>query len=334
MTDVSEDMLEALRRAGLVDAASPPPEPLAGGVSCDVWKLEGPAGPIVLKRPLAQLRVEADWRAPVERSASEVRWLRRARDVNPAMAPEVLADFPAEHAFVLRFLPGCPVWKDELIAGRVDADFAAAVGRRIAAVHSATAGNPADCEAFPDNSMFLALRVDPFILHIARKDAELAPILTALADRLLSCRAALVHGDVSPKNILVSKCDGHPVLLDAECAWYGDPAFDAAFCLNHLLLKSIHLPALRGNLLDQANAFATTWLGHFPAELRPGIEARVAALLPCLMLARVDGKSPVEYLSETNRQVVRDRAIPFIRNPPSGVVHLLDSLHSSSLQDH
>jgi hypothetical protein len=85
---------------------------------------------------------------------------------------------------------------------------------------------------------------------------------------------------------------------------------------------------MAGTLLDQAQAFATTWLGHFPAGLRPEIEARTAALLPCLMLARVDGKSPVEYLSETNRQVVRDRAIPFIRNPPSAVVHLLDSLRS------
>lgn len=312
MTDVSEDMLEALRRAGLVDAASPPPEPLAGGVSCDVWKLEGPAGPIVLKRPLAQLRVEADWRAPVERSASEVRWLRRARDVNPAMAPEVLADFPAEHAFVLRFLPGCPVWKDELIAGRVDADFAAAVGRRIAAVHSATAGNPADCEAFPDNSMFLALRVDPFILHIARKDAELAPILTALADRLLSCRAALVHGDVSPKNILVS-ADG-PVFLDAECAVYGDPAFDLAFCTSHLLLKAVWLGderlKLAASSLVQGYAAGIDW--EEPADLL----ARAGQLTAALLLARIEGKSPAPYLTqETHKHIVHRQARALLQSP-------------------
>ena len=113
------------------------------------------------------------------------------------------------------------------------------------------------------------------------------------------------------------------MLLDAECAWYGDPAFDAAFCLNHLVLKSIHLPALRDELLDEAASFATTWLGHFPAELRAATEARVAALLPCLMLARVDGKSPVEYLSEATRQVVRDEAIPHIRRPPVSLAELL-----------
>src|SRR5690606_12967762 len=107
-------------------------------------------------------------------------------------------------------------------------------------------------------------------------------------------KRALVHGDVSPKNILVSKRDGHPILLDAECAWYGDPAFDAAFCLNHLLLKSVHVPAIRSALHAQAAVFAATWLDHFPPALRGGLEARAAALLPCLMLARVDGKSPVE----------------------------------------
>jgi hypothetical protein len=125
-------------------------------------------------------------------------------------------------------------------------------------------------------------------------------------------RLALVHGDVSPKNILVSKRDGHPVLLDAECAWFGDPAFDAAFCLNHLVLKSVHLPAIRHELLFQAHAFAAEWIRHFPNELQPGLLGRVGALLPCLMLARVDGKSPVEYLGEESRRRVRDLAIPLI----------------------
>jgi len=216
-------LAEGLRAAGLVGEGDIVLEPLTGGVSCDVWKVETPSGPIVVKRPLPQLRVAAEWLAPVERGTSEVRWLKRARGVDPRIVPEVLAELPG-HAFAMRFLPGCPVWKDELMAGRVDAGFAAQVGQGIAAVHAATAFNDADRADFPNDDMFRALRVDPFLLHVARQDGELAPALTALADDLSSRKIALVHGDVSPKNILVS-ADG-PVFLDAECAVYGDPAFE------------------------------------------------------------------------------------------------------------
>ena len=144
-----------------------------------------------------------------------------------------------------------------------------------------------------------------------------------------STHLALVHGDVSPKNILVSVHDGHPVLLDAECAWYGDPAFDAAFCLNHLVLKLIHLPALAPILVGQAGGFARTWLAHFPPALQPEIEARTAALLPCLMLARVDGKSPVEYLVDKDREIVRQLAIPLIRQPERTVGAVLEAIQNS-----
>jgi len=109
------------------------------------------------------------------------------------------------------------------------------------------------------------------------------------------------------------------VLLDAECAWFGDPAFDAAFCLNHLILKAVHMHALTSALLAQAAAFADTWLGHFPAAERPALEARTAALLPCLMLARVDGKSPVEYLGAADQSRVRNIAVPLIVSPPAGL---------------
>src|SRR3546814_720593 len=128
----------------------------------------------------------------------------------------------------MRFLPGCPVWKDELMAGWVDADFAAQVGTGIAAVHAATAHDDSDRADFPNDEMFRALRIDPFLLYVADRDAALAPALRALADDLASSKIALVHGDVSPKNILVSA--GGPVFLDAERAVYGDPAFDLAFC--------------------------------------------------------------------------------------------------------
>jgi aminoglycoside phosphotransferase (APT) family kinase protein len=305
------DIVEGLRAAGLVGEGDIVLEPLTGGVSCDVWKVEAPSGPIVVKRPLPQLRVAAEWLAPVERGTSEVRWLKRARGVDPRIVPEVLAELPG-HAFAMRFLPGCPVWKDELMAGRVDAGFAAQVGQGIAAVHAATAFNDADRADFPNDDMFRALRVDPFLLHVARQDSELAPALTALADDLSSRKIALVHGDVSPKNILVS-ADG-PVFLDAECAVYGDPAFDLAFCTTHLLLKAVWSGDVRLN--EAAAVLVSAYRAGIDWEDADDLLLRAGKLTAALLLARVEGKSPAPYLTDPeHKRVVRDQARTLILAP-------------------
>lgn len=305
------DIIDDLRAAGLVGAGDVAIEPLTGGVSCDVWKVEAPTGPIVVKRPLEQLRVAAEWHAPVERGQSEVRWLKRAGSVDPAIAPEVLAELPG-YGFAMRFLPGAPVWKDELIAGRVDTGFAAAVGRSLAAVHSATANNAADRDAFATDAMFRALRIDPFLLHVAQKDAEMASALYALADDLASSKIALVHGDVSPKNILVG-ADG-PVFLDAECAVYGDPAFDLAFCTTHLLLKAVWRDDAR--LSDAATALVAAYSAGVDWEDSGAALNRAGKLTAALLLARVEGKSPAPYLTDpAHKRIVRDQARALLLAP-------------------
>jgi len=315
-----------IRAGGALDV-----EPLTGGVSSDIVRIRlGDGREYCAKRALPKLKVATDWQAPLERNHYEIAWLRRAGSIVPGAAPGVIGEDREHGIALLEYLPAAEylLWKSELLAGRADPQVPVAVANALGSIHAATLNDPAIAAEFPTDHLIDALRLDPYLRYTATRHPDLASRILAVLDTTATTRIALVHGDVSPKNILVSKRDGHPVLLDAECAWYGDPAFDAAFCLNHLLLKSIHLPALRDSLLDQAAAFATTWLGHFDANDRPGLELRTAALLPCLMLARVDGKSPVEYLNESSRQVVRDRAIPFIRNPPSKLVHLFDSIRS------
>ncbi|SKB25975.1 phosphotransferase family protein [Sphingopyxis flava] len=307
----SADIAEQLRAAGLAGEGDLVLTPLTGGVSCDVWKADTPSGPIVVKRPLAQLRVAADWHAPVERGTSEVRWLRRARKVNPAIAPEVLAELPG-HAFAMRFLPGCPVWKDELMAGRIDSGFAAQVGEGIAAVHAATAASASDRAAFPNDAMFAALRIDPFLLHVAQHDEELSPALSALAGDLASRKIALVHGDVSPKNILVSAKG--PVFLDAECAVYGDPAFDLGFCATHLLLKAVWSDDARLN--EAAATLVAAYRARIDWEDADDLLLRAGKLTAALLLARVAGKSPAPYLTDPElRRIVRDQARALILAP-------------------
>ncbi|WP_374625103.1 phosphotransferase family protein [Devosia sp.] len=293
-------------------------EPLAGGVSSDIVRIGLPDGRrFCAKRALSKLKVASDWQAPLERNKYEVAWLRRANAIVPGAAPTVVGEDREHGIALLEYLPPDEylLWKAELLAGRADPGVAPAVAEALGRIHAATLDDASAAAEFPTDHLIDALRLDPYLRFTAGRHPELAERILAVLATTAATKLALVHGDVSPKNILVSRHDGHPVLLDAECAWYGDPAFDGAFCLNHLMLKSVHMPQLRGALIAQAEAFAATWLAHFPAVLRPALEARTAALLPCLMLARVDGKSPVEYLDPAARQAVRDLAMPLIAAP-------------------
>jgi hypothetical protein len=305
-------------------------EPLTGGVSSDIVRVTLSDGrAFCAKRALAQLKVAATWEAPLERNHYEIAWLRRAGQIVPGAAPEVIAEDRAHGIALLEYLPPSDytLWKSDLLAGKADPDVPLRVASALGRIHAATLNDAAAAAEFPTDHLIDALRFDPYLRAIATRYPELAPHILRTMDRSRRTHLALVHGDVSPKNILVSVDDGHPVLLDAECAWYGDPAFDAAFCLNHLVLKSIHLPPLGPILVAQADGFVRTWLSHFPTDLQAEIEARTAALLPCLMLARIDGKSPVEYLSEQARETMRQLAIPLIRQPETRVGAVLAAVH-------
>jgi aminoglycoside phosphotransferase (APT) family kinase protein len=304
-SDAPQDLADAIRRLGLAGAGAPPPmTALAGGVSSDIWRLDLPQGPVCIKRALSRLKVAAEWRAPVERSGYEVAWLEVAARVDARAAPRVLAHSAADGLFAMEYLDPreFPQWKAELMEGHADAAFAAEVGRRLVAIHDATAGDAAIAARFASDAIFHAIRLEPYLEATARRHPDRAAALEALVAVTAGTRRALVHGDVSPKNILVGP-DG-PVFLDAECAWYGDPAFDLAFCLNHLLLKCLWVPHASIGFLGCFDELAGAYLTGVDWEPKAAVEARAARLLPGLLLGRVDGKSPVEYLTE---QADKDR---------------------------
>ena len=311
-----EEVIAFLQRHGLAaPGESPACEALAGGVSSDIWRVDTRSGPLVVKRALARLRVAQVWEAPVERNRYERKWLQAANAIVPGAAPRVLAG-DDEGCFAMEYLPGLPVWKAELRAGRADTDFAADVGRKLAAIHNATARRGDIAADFATDASFHAIRLEPYLLATARVHPTLEPQLRNLSETTARNKLTLVHGDVSPKNILVGPHG--PVFLDAECAWYGDPAFDLAFCLNHLLLKGIWNPQSKQDYLDCFESLAAEYLAGVDWELPGTLEQRAAALLPGLLLARVDGKSPVEYLTaEPDKQRVRDFARRHLEAPPA-----------------
>jgi aminoglycoside phosphotransferase (APT) family kinase protein len=193
-----------------------------------------------------------------------------------------------------------PVWKAQLLQGHISPGFAKQVGQTLGHMHAATAHNAKLAQRFQSDAEFHALRLDPYLLATAQRHPALAPRLHALYQQTANAHMALVHGDISPKNILMGPQG--PVFLDAECAWYGDPAFDVAFCLNHLLLKAVHMPQHQALLADSFTQLSQAYLNQVNWEPVAVFEQRAAQLLPALLLARVDGKSPVEYLTSTHTQ--------------------------------
>jgi aminoglycoside phosphotransferase (APT) family kinase protein len=305
--DGNAQLVRALGRMAIVGAHTHAVlVPLAGGVSSDVYRVDLPGRAICVKRALPKLRVAADWRAPVERNRWEVEWMRTARAIVPAAIPEILGEDRETGCFAMAYLPPeqYPVWKALLREGVADLRTATAVGDALGRIHAATADRPDIAARFPTDDIFYAIRLEPYLVATGRAHTDLAPRLDALVEITRRTKRVLVHGDFSPKNLLI----GHagPVILDAECAWYGDPAFDLAFVLNHLLLKGAWQRQWRARYVDAFAALATAYLAHVAWEPRASCERRTAALLPGLMLARIDGKSPVEYLpDDAQRDEVR-----------------------------
>jgi 5-methylthioribose kinase len=272
---------------------------------------------LVVKKALPKLRVTQDWRVPTSRNASEVAWLQLASKIVPDAVPKILAHDAEAGLFAMEYLNASthPVWKAQLYEGIVNLATAGEVGRRIGAIHSATAHDAELAHRFATDSLFHSIRLEPYLEATARVHQDLAEPLLALSHTTLTTHIALVHGDVSPKNILIGPRG--PMFLDAECAWYGDPAFDLAFCLNHLLLKCLWTPHAASAFLAAFDRLTKTYLGMVDWEAVASLEERAARLLPGLLLARIDGKSPVEYVTnEASKEQVRRVARPLISVPP------------------
>ena len=321
-SEVPIEFVRALNELGLSNASSLLGAPLTGGVSSDIWRIETENGMVCAKRALSKLRVAADWYAPVERNLFEARWLQVAHQACPACAPELLGQHPELGVLVMQYLEPDHhgLWKQELLAGKADPQTAHAMGQVLSQIHSYAAKNSHLASEFPTDNIFFEIRLAPYLLATAERHPQLAHALEALVLQTQNNAKTLVHGDVSPKNILLGPQG--PLLLDAECATWSDPAFDLAFCLNHLLLKCLWTPASSTDFLRCFKALTTSYLSSVDWELPSDLEARAARLLPGLLLARVDGKSPVEYVTQDHqRERVRRVASTFLVKPAN---HLQD----------
>ena len=293
-------------------------EPLAGGVSSDIWHVSSGAGEWCAKRALPTLRTAQRWDAPVERSAREADWLRAAATIAPDAVPRLIGYDDRTHTLALGYLPPQRFvnWKRDLLDGRVDPSVAARLGARLRALHDGMADGSYR-RRFDRPDLIHALRLEPYLERTAARHPDLAPRFEGLVAHFHGAARTVVHGDVSPKNVLVG--DGRVVLLDAECATWGDPWFDVAFCLTHLCAKAVHLPRRAAALRTTAEALLDAYAAAPGAPTDDG-----APWLPALLLARVDGASPLEYLSAAEADTIRAVARDLLARPPSTLAGCLE----------
>lgn len=278
--------------------------------------VDAPEGRLVLKQALGKLRVEQDWFSDRERIFRESQAIARLGPHLPRGAlPEVLFEDRPNLLFAMSAAPrGWNNWKSELLRGAIDERVAEAAAVYLTAMISASRGNAEWKKEFEDQTVFDQLRLDPYYRGTALRHPDLASHFAGLMDESRARRVSLVHGDWSPKNLLVG--ENGVMAIDFEVIHYGDPSFDSAFLLNHLILKSFHLPHLADRFTALARRFWNTLLERL-SEDRAWLEAATLRHLGCLMLARVDGKSPAEYLTAGERDAVRQFARRLILEPPA-----------------
>lgn len=286
---------------------------LSGGVSCSVFAVQSPSGALVVKQALRRLRVAQVWEADPARARHEAAALAVFNPLTPDATP-VLLDADADLCTITMtrasqdWLP----WKIQLLAGDIRPEVGAWLGTVLGTWHESTRYPEHLDPRFQDLSGFHELRLSPYHRAVQARHPEHSSSIDEVIDSMLRRRLCLVHGDFSPKNVLVGETGGW--VLDFEVAHFGDPTFDLAFLLTHLLCKSAHQPKHAMALRACAAAFLTAYEARVSPDLTPD-PTHLARQLGCLLLARVDGKSPVEYLSPAQVPVVRSLGLQLLLSP-------------------
>jgi 5-methylthioribose kinase len=321
-------LLAFLRRAGhITPNETPEIRVLAGGVSNRTVLVQRAGGEAwVLKQALGKLRVPSDWFSSPERIHREALGLRFLPQLAPpgTTTPLVFEDHD-HHLLAMEAVPQPHHnWKTVLLAGTLDFNQVEQFGRLLAMVHrNAALRAPELGQVFADRSFFETLRLDPYYRFASGQVPAAAPFLDSLIQETLAVRMTLVHGDYSPKNILVHA--GKLVLLDHEVIHFGDGAFDLGFSLTHLLSKAHHLRQRRGDFAEAARHYWRVYsAGITGAGWGKEFEGRAVRHTLACLLARVAGKSPLEYLDAAERQEQRRVVLGLMAHPPTTVPDLIE----------
>jgi aminoglycoside phosphotransferase (APT) family kinase protein len=313
-------------------AESPKFTNLAGGVSNRTVLVERANGQAwVLKQALAKLRVQAEWFSDPRRIEREALGMKRLAELAPpgAITPLIFLD-PEVHLLAMQAVPQPHEnWKSMLLAGQLDLEHARQFGRLLGTIHRRSWERRSQLAAeFADQSFFESLRLEPYYLYTAQRVPAAREFLHDLVASTRATRYTLVHGDYSPKNVLIH--NNNLVLLDHEVIHFGDGAFDLGFSLAHFLSKAHHLPNLRSAFAQAAREYWKTYQATIgPVPWAADVESRaVAHTLGCL-LARCRGRSPLEYLSEAEREKQAQIVVRMMKTLPATVEAITEAFEMS-----
>ena len=294
-------VLPYLRKRGLLTGDATV-EVLTGGVSCIVLAIDNSDISIVVKQALPELKTKAKWVADQRRAIVEANAMRVYHQITPESVPELIDCDPEEFTLTMSRLPHtCTNWKIDMLEGRIHPEMGTELGLILAKWHN-TAALSAEIKAgFMEDSLFEQLRVAPFYRAVAAVNPNLLTTINTLIAEITQIKITLVHGDFSPKNIMATK-ENHPIVLDFEVAHTGNPVFDLAFLLAHLLCKTI-----RTEDVDEKELLirtATQFLEKYQETSRIPVADSLAQHVALIALARVEGVSPVNYLDEPAQQLL------------------------------
>lgn len=308
MLDVNDQiqLKEYLRQHGLAtEGSSILIEPLPGGVSCSVLKITTDKGRYVLKQALTKLKVQQEWLSDIERTNVEKQALKFLPTIIPQTTPRLVFEDEANFLFLMECAPdSSKTWKHLLMNGDCNLQVADRVGSILGDLHQGSHNNREAKLLFGEKKYFIQLRVEAFFGFLKNTHPDLALAIDKHMDRCLSLETSLVTGDYSPKNILV---DGMQVIpIDFEVIHYGDSSFDLGFLSTHLMLKSIRFPERAERYYEVLRKVLEGYFSRVRFTDRDTMEQRAVQQLAWIMLARVDGKSPAEYITtDIDKQLIR-----------------------------
>jgi len=290
---------------------------LSGGVSSEIYKVSDGNNTFVVKRALAKLKVKENWCADTSRNFTEQAFIKYVAKFNPDAVPKLIYISEEHGFFAMEYLDGFANFKDELLAANLDIKSAEQAGKLLGEIHSNSWQNIKTEQEFDTLKNFDELRIDPYLRATLKKHPQLSEQFQKEITRLRVSKKCLVHGDYSPKNILYR--NNRLVILDCEVAWYGCPAFDLSFFLNHFFLKSLYHSPKEYDFNKMIDAVMNGYSESNPKHVDE-VKNNCLLLLPMLMLARVDGKSTVEYLTDENKKdFIREFANEKIKYPENKI---------------
>jgi 5-methylthioribose kinase len=269
-------------------------EELTGGVSNVVLGIKSSDKDLVLKQALPQLKVEREWLADQRRAIVEADAMRLFHSLTPNAVPEIIDNDPVEFTLTMERLPrDCVNWKEEMLAGRANPIIGSRLGQILATWHNFGAEHEEFRKKFMEDSLFEQLRINPFYRAVAEVNPDLK-VIPYLIKENETIKSTLVHGDFSPKNIMITK-DFYPIVLDFEVEHTGNPVFDLAFVMAHLLCKYIKFA--NADIAQTAENFFASYKEHCELEVAESVAHHIALVA----LARVEGVSPSSYLDDKDK---------------------------------